>query len=167
MWLWSVEVLLLVVFEGFGIEIVPIRYVVSERDTMEFNGTGYTRMEDRWNTTNKKTLSGKVTLHILVLHAKRRTQCDDVGMHAHFVQLHWFRSNAPLATLHVLLLRFILNLLVDIGKWCPGGCTPMHARGHKAPRRLPRRCLSFSGFSGDVKAQGWSSKITRCGFRLF
>ena len=39
------EVVLLVVFERLGIGIVPMSYVVSERDTMELNGMGYTRME--------------------------------------------------------------------------------------------------------------------------
>ena len=52
-------------------------------------------MEDGVRHYKQQTPAGRITLHIL--QAKRRTQCDDVGMHAYFVQLHWFRANAPSA----------------------------------------------------------------------
>lgn len=37
----------LLCLKDLGLRVCAIRYVVSERDTMEFNGMGYTRMEDR------------------------------------------------------------------------------------------------------------------------
>ena len=102
-----------------------------------------------WDTTNKKTLSGKITLDIL--HAKRRTQCDDVGMHAltlfsctDFVPIHLQPPSRFASAFHSQLTCWHWE---TVSWW-------LHAFACKGPQSTAKTSSQMSQFFQDFQVTG-------------